>query len=579
MRKKKRRTMYRCTVILTLMLALALLPAAVFAGEGTEAPVSADTSAPSPEQLGIYLIPRGEHGTDNGNLWLYTEVYDAEGNTLQQDGWTLSVSVVYVAQEPVVASMTDAGNGAGYLWTPFDLVHSGAAGGQDTSDTGEGGKQEKVTEEDYQNCSVTVMLLNGEDILLTRTDSAWNCIKSWPHLKTEKWTASGDDAEKKPSIVFDWEDSELFSRIFTVELEELPASVEARKLENTEIWELSILRDTDAVLKVRVTDLLDNSQETGYSLRVDMGSSNFLMICILLAVLLGAGGIILAWRYHRRKGGESPEVPPDHIKSELIQQQENLRRKYNELKEACRELSMRQEDYRRQQQILDRQSGGFRTDTVGMDVLLRTESLDEMPEVRAYHEAIEQIRIYERNYEEYSKKWKKPETQQKMTTIYRDLADKNREIREKISRLEERISARRMEVEEERRHQAERENCLGRTLRVTVCMDQTVYRVNKGAADEGFSLDDCHPIVVSEGYAVSSRTIRQLAGASSGIRFYAGGDGAIRLVSEGEHIHETREDGSADERQVRGERILPAGRSKQLYWKRENAGTVEITVE
>lgn len=578
MRKTKRRTMYRCTAVLTLILALALLPAAVFAGEGAEAPVSAETSAPLPEQLGIYLIPRGENGTDSGNLWLYTEVYDAEGNTLQQDGWTLSVSVVYVSQEPIVASMTDAENGAGYLLDPFDLVPSGAVGGQDKSGTGEDAKQEKVTEEDYQNCSVTVMLLNGEDILLTRTDNAWNCIKSWPQLKTKKWTVSGEDAEKKPSIVFDWEERELFSRIFTVELEELPDSVEATKLENTEIWELSVLRDTDAVLKVKVSDLAGNSQETAFSLQVDMGSSFFLGICILIAVLLAAGGMMLAWRSFRKKKDHMVMDPPVQAKSELGKRRDELQKKYDELKAACKKLSERQEEYLTQQEVLDRQADGFKTDTAGTDELMKVKRLDEMPEVRAYRDALSQIRSYETDYDSYMDEWNKPETQTKMQTIYRDLADKNKEVKAQISKLEELIKARRKEVEEEKRRQAEKANFLGRKLYVTVRMDQAVYQVNKGESDKGFSLDDCHPMVVSEEYASSSRTVRQLAKASSGIRFYADGDGNLRLVCEGENIYGTEEDASAGKTQVKGERILPLGRDKNLYWKRENAGTVKITV-
>lgn len=569
MRKTKRRTMYRCTAVLTLILALALLPAAVFAGEGAEAPVSAETSAPLPEQLGIYLIPRGENGTDSGNLWLYTEVYDAEGNTLQQDGWTLSVSVVYVSQEPYVTSMTDAENGAGYLLkTPFDPVPLG---------TSEGAKK-KVTEEDYKNCSVTVMLMNGENILLSRTDNAWNCIKSWPQLKTKKWTASGEDAEKKPSIVFDWEERELFSRIFTVELEELPDSVEATKLENTEIWELSVLRDTDAVLKVKVSDLAGNSQETAFSLQVDMGSSFFLGICILIAVLLAAGGMMLAWRSFRKKKDHMVMDPPVQAKSELVKRRDELQKKYDELKAACKKLSERQEEYLTQQEVLDRQADGFKTDTAGTDELMEVKRLDEMPEIRAYHDALLQIASYEKKYKLYTDEWNKPETQKKMQTIFRDLADKNKEVKAQISKLEERIKARRKEVEEEKRRQAEKANFLGRKLYVTVRMDQVVYRVNKGESDKGFSLDDCHPIVISEEYASSSRTIRQLAGVSSGIRFYADGDGNLRLVCEGENIYETEEDALADQTRVKGERILPAEREKNLYWKRENAGTVKITV-
>lgn len=542
---------------------LTVFPRTAAAEQLGESSVGEESEAETPQELKFYLIPMGSTGVQNGQLWVYAEVYGVDGKVRQDEDWTVAAEITRTDPETKMdVPIVSVKDGVGYRSEmSLELTKATESEGQDEQEE----NKAQFSIDDYSIYQMTVTVQCNGETLLAATENLPNCIYEWPELRTEKWEASEEDASQAPNILFDWADLELFGRIFTVTLDHVPDSLETKELENG-VWEIRARRDTEAELQVKLTDLMGNTSNSTYYVQITTGSTMLILIFVVLAVALA---VLICVLVVGRKGGKGPCILNEDIS--IKNQQDSLDEVYDSLEKAAARLKEKQRKYQELMETDPDFMGESKKTSFGMEI-------DYSRETGDYKQARDRLNSYFESSKKYAREWNREDTKEYFNQIVRKLADKRNEFQE----LEKKLDEKKMWLEERRRKrdelQTQMQRYLGKALHITVRTDAEEYRVNKEKSNQGFALDECRPLIVGRNYEVSGQTFGEIFGQSSGIRFYSDSEHRLWMECEFPQIFQLHE-GSSEKTLPSDRELCERGSRMQFLWKNDKIGGAFITIE
>ena len=542
---------------------LTVFPRTAAAEQPGESSVGEEDTAQMPQELKFYLIPMGSTGVQNGQLWVYAEVYGEDGKPRQGEDWTVAAEITRTDPETRMdVPMVPVKDGIGYRSEmSLELTNVTESEGQDEQEE----NKTQFSIDDYSIYQITVTVQCNGETPLTVTENLPNCICEWPKLRTEKWEASDEDAAQAPDILFDWTDLELFGRIFTVTLDHVPDSLETKELENG-VWEIRARRDTDAELQVKLTDLMGNTSDSAYYVKITTGSTVLIIVFVVLAAALA--GLICALVFGWKRGKSTPIFSED---ISIKNQQDSLDEVYDDLEKAAARLKNKQRKY----QELVEKDPDFMGESEKTSSGMETDYSQEMDD---YEQARERLNSYFGSSKKYASEWNREDTKKYFNQIVRKLADKRNEFQEQENKLDEKI----LRLGERRRKRdalrTQMHRYLEKTLHITVRTDAEEYCVNKEKIDRGFALDECSPLIVGRDYAISGQTFGEIFGQPSGIRFYSDPEHRLWMECEFPQIFRLQGD-SLEELSPSGRELCECGTRMQFLWKTDKTGEAFITIE
>lgn len=543
---------------------LLALPVQTAAAEETEgAGVQQEqTQEQTPGGMDLFLIPMGRDGIQKGSFWIYTEISGEDGEFLQEEDWSVTASVTGTVTEQVLEiQMSQADNHSGYLYSSVDLTPVNESG-----EVLDKNGDVNISVNDYSAYQITVNVQKQEETILTKTEVLPNIIAEWPELRAEEWTADGEEAEQNPSVMYDWEDVNLFGRIFTVTLEQVPDSLEATKQENG-IWEIHAVKDTDAKLKVIVEDLAGNRAESSYYVQIATGSTEIWYILagfFLVAAVLAAAIVLRKGSRKNTKGLSSEEVS-------IRSQEEALEQVYQELKQTAERLQEKQSRYRqlRQENMTVQKQEEQENRFSEADYREQTENYENMGE---------KLRSFRTDARKYEREWNQEETRKFFTQTIRTIADKRNELVRQEKQLDEKIQELEWHREKRMAQQVQMKRYLEKSLHLMIRTKEQEYSVNKDKIDHGFLLDDCRPLITGKNYEVSEWTFGEIFGVSSGIRFSTDEQHRLWMECEFPAIFRVRDSSGGEDPAVEKE-LCESGTRMVFLWKPEEKDEISITVE
>lgn len=401
---------------------LTVFPRTAAAEQLGESSVGEESEAETPQELKFYLIPMGSTGVQNGQLWVYAEVYGVDGKVRQDEDWTVAAEITRTDPETKMdVPIVSVKDGVGYRSEmSLELTKATESEGQDEQEE----NKAQFSIDDYSIYQMTVTVQCNGETLLAATENLPNCIYEWPELRTEKWEASEEDASQAPNILFDWADLELFGRIFTVTLDHVPDSLETKELENG-VWEIRARRDTEAELQVKLTDLMGNTSNSTYYVQITTGSTVLILIFAVLAVALA---VLICVLVVGRKGGKGPCILNEDIS--IKNQQDSLDEVYDSLEKVAARLKEKQRKY---QELMETDSdfmGESKKTSFGMEI-------DYPRETGDYKQARDRLNSYFESSKKYAREWNREDTKEYFNQIVRKLADKRNEFQELEKKLDE----------------------------------------------------------------------------------------------------------------------------------------------
>ena len=542
---------------------LTVFPRTAAAEQPGESSVGEEDTAQMPQELKFYLIPMGSTGVQNGQLWVYAEVYGEDGKPRQGEDWTVAAEITRTDPETRMdVPMVPVKDGIGYRSEmSLELTNVTESEGQDEQEE----NKTQFSIDDYSIYQITVTVQCNGETPLTVTENLPNCICEWPKLRTEKWEASDEDAAQAPDILFDWADLELFGRIFTVTLDHVPDSLETKELENG-VWEIRARRDTDAELQVKLTDLMGNTSDSAYYVKITTGSTVLIIVFAVLAAALA--GLICALVFGWKRGKSTPILNED---ISIKNQQDSLDEVYDDLEKAAARLKNKQRKY----QELVEKDPDFMGESEKTSSGMETDYSQEMDD---YEQARERLNSYFGSSKKYASEWNREDTKKYFNQIVRKLADKKNEFQEQENKLDEKI----LRLGERRRKRdalrTQMQRYLEKTLHITVRTDAEEYCVNKEKIDRGFALDECSPLIVGRDYAISGQTFGEIFGQPSGIRFYSDPEHRLWMECEFPQIFRLQGD-SLEELSPSDRELCECGTRMQFLWKTDKTGEAFITIE
>ena len=542
---------------------LTVFPRTAAAEQPEESSVGEEDTAQMPQELKFYLIPMGSTGVQNGQLWVYAEVYGEDGKPRQGEDWTVAAEITRTDPETRMdVPMVPVKDGVGYRSEmSLELTNATESEGKDEQEE----NKTQFSIDDYSIYQITVTVQCNGETPLTVTENLPNCICEWPKLRTEKWEASDEDAAQAPDILFDWADLELFGRIFTVTLDHVPDSLETKELENG-VWEIRARRDTDAELQVKLTDLMGNTSDSAYYVKITTGSTVLIIVFVVLAAALAVliCALVFGW-----KGGKSTPIFSEDIS--IKNQQDSLDEVYDDLEKAAARLKNKQRKY----QELVEKDPDFMGESEKTSSGMETDYSQEMDD---YEQARERLNSYFGSSKKYASEWNREDTKKYFNQIVRKLADKRNEFQEQENKLDEKI----LRLGERRRKRdalrTQMQRYLEKTLHITVRTDAEEYCVNKEKIDRGFALDECSPLIVGRDYAISGQTFGEIFGQPSGIRFYSDPEHRLWMECEFPQIFRLQGD-SLEELSPSDRELCECGTRMQFLWKTDKTGEAFITIE
>ncbi|HIX76451.1 MAG TPA: hypothetical protein H9734_02480 [Candidatus Fusicatenibacter merdavium] len=542
---------------------LTVFPRTAAAEQPGESSVGEEDTAQMPQELKFYLIPMGSTGVQNGQLWVYAEVYGEDGKPRQGEDWTVAAEITRTDPETKMdVPMVPVKDGVGYRSEmSLELTNATESEGKDEQEE----NKTQFSIDDYSIYQITVTVQCNGETPLTVTENLPNCICEWPKLRTEKWEASDEDAAQAPDILFDWTDLELFGRIFTVTLDHVPDSLETKELENG-VWEIRARRDTDAELQVKLTDLMGNTSDSAYYVKITTGSTVLIIVFVVLAAALAVliCALVFGW-----KGGKSTPIFSEDIS--IKNQQDSLDEVYDDLEKAAARLKNKQRKY----QELVEKDPDFMGESEKTSSGMETDYSQEMDD---YEQARERLNSYFGSSKKYASEWNREDTKKYFNQIVRKLADKRNEFQEQENKLDEKI----LRLGERRRKRdalrTQMQRYLEKTLHITVRTDAEEYCVNKEKIDRGFALDECSPLIVGRDYAISGQTFGEIFGQPSGIRFYSDPEHRLWMECEFPQIFRLQGD-SLEELSPSDRELCECGTRMQFLWKTDKTGEAFITIE
>lgn len=542
---------------------LTVFPRTAAAEQPGESSVGEEDTAQMPQELKFYLIPMGSTGVQNGQLWVYAEVYGEDGKPRQGEDWTVAAEITRTDPETRMdVPMVPVKDGVGYRSEmSLELTNVTESEGQDEQEE----NKTQFSIDDYSIYQITVTVQCNGETPRTVTENLPNCICEWPKLRTEKWEASDEDAAQAPDILFDWADLELFGRIFTVTLDHVPDSLETKELENG-VWEIRARRDTDAELQVKLTDLMGNTSDSAYYVKITTGSTVLIIVFAVLAAALA--GLICALVFGWKRGKSTPILNED---ISIKNQQDSLDEVYDDLEKAAARLKNKQRKY---QELVEKDPdfmGESEKTSSGMET-------DYSQETSDYEQARDRLNSYFESSKKYASEWNREDTKKYFNQIVRKLADKKNEFQEQENKLDEKI----LRLGERRRKRdalrTQMQRYLEKTLHITVRTDAEEYCVNKEKIDRGFALDECSPLIVGRDYAISGQTFGEIFGQPSGIRFYSDPEHRLWMECEFPQIFRLQGD-SLEELSPSDRELCECGTRMQFLWKTDKTGEAFITIE
>ena len=542
---------------------LTVFPRTAAAEQPGESSVGEEDTAQMPQELKFYLIPMGSTGVQNGQLWVYAEVYGEDGKPRQGEDWTVAAEITRTDPETKMdVPMVPVKDGVGYRSEmSLELTNATESEGKDEQEE----NKTQFSIDDYSIYQITVTVQCNGETPLTVTENLPNCICEWPKLRTEKWEASDEDAAQAPDILFDWTDLELFGRIFTVTLDHVPDSLETKELENG-VWEIRARRDTDAELQVKLTDLMGNTSDSAYYVKITTGSTVLIIVFAVLAAALA--GLICALVFGWKRGKSTPIFSED---ISIKNQQDSLDEVYDDLEKAAARLKNKQRKY---QELVEKDPdfmGESEKTSSGMET-------DYSQETSDYEQARDRLNSYFESSKKYASEWNREDTKKYFNQIVRKLADKKNEFQEQENKLDEKI----LRLGERRRKRdalrTQMQRYLEKTLHITVRTDAEEYCVNKEKIDRGFALDECRPLIVGRDYAASGQTFGEIFGQPSGIRFYSDPEHRLWMECEFPQIFRLQGD-SLEELSPSDRELCECGTRMQFLWKTDKTGEAFITIE
>lgn len=140
----------------------------VFAGEqGMEGePENLTENVSEVSDIGIYLIPQGAEGEEEGKFWLYAELLNSRGEAFTDSSLTVSLDVVNTqngAENQIDLEMAE--EIAGYMNNPVELVSESGC-------------------KDYE---LRIQAESQGTFLKEKTENAADCILHWPVPESEEW--------------------------------------------------------------------------------------------------------------------------------------------------------------------------------------------------------------------------------------------------------------------------------------------------------------------------------------------------------------------------------------------------------
>lgn len=255
----------------------------------------------SEKGMQIYAIPAGPQGKDNCDLYVYVEMIGDDGKPYIDENWTLEGQVVRKTDDVtgVMEEFQISTGQTGFLNN--DIIYA--------------------TKAEYKDLEMTITIKNGEEVLEEKIVTVADVLLSWPSLSVEKWEtqiAQGEE-EVKTALVFDWNNTELFKRLFQVGVENSYKELEVNQKTNG-TWELVAKDALEGELLVQLTDDLGNTQQYTYKIEVEKQTMSMLWIVLVVAfVVLVAGALFLSnseLREKIKKHGERNNINGDELDAE-----------------------------------------------------------------------------------------------------------------------------------------------------------------------------------------------------------------------------------------------------------------------
>lgn len=549
MREKKKKQI--SCLLLVLLAVIFLQSTPVFAVNEGENPDSSEI------QIAFYLIPKGPDGEKAGDFWIYAEFLDAEKQSVFQENWTVSFTVTNENLGVNTDSGMEPWQNQGYIHNTVQLTPE------------EGG---------YGNYKIHLKAENEEGIQAESEAAVPDILLPWPALTSKEWRKEVKPGQENLSysFAFDWKDTALFSRLFTVKTEQIPENVEVEKDEEHHAWVMHVEHSAKGTMNVILSDVVGDAETIPYEIAVAEKSFGPLVAVILAGVVfvLVLAAVILTKKGHSGKKERTVgNVGKDECLKPLLDKRKELNEVYDNLKDALLQWTRNQKDYLNFLKNNEEFIRKIENCQICTEVA-EEETARVMPEhlKTAYENAWKKIIDYTDHYDTYLKEWSTKEVQDFINNTIGDLGDEIVKIQEKSENLQKSKAYLLEQIRQQKKQKEEMERPLGMRLKMKFTVDGKSYVISRRAADRGFLVDEQRPLEISRGSRQSSSNMETILGERTELRVSARNGKTILLENHGHGLYE-----GADTVEFKE---LGIGSSLTLTWQgkgSKNPVCIEIT--
>ena len=465
----------------------------------------------SEKGMQIYVIPAGPQGKQNCDLYAYVEMIGEDGKPYIDQNWTLEGKVVRKS-DGVTGEMEN-----------FD-ISSGNTGFLNDEIV-------YATKAEYNDLEMTITIKNGDTVLEEKTVIVADVLLAWPSLSVTKWEAkiAQGEEEVKTGIVFNWNNTELFKRLFQVSVENPYKELEINQKKNG-TWELVAKESVDGELLVKLTDALGNTQQYNYKVQVEKQTMSMVLIFVVAGLVVAIVVAILLSNPELRE--KIKEIIRGREKTPIVTPP-----KKNEQTAYIRKITSEKSNLISRKEAYDEEEEAYQAKLEVSEMLLRTygkntgyakdlkefrrcehlkQDVDYEEVLKDCDNLIEQLRYAPGNV----KKWEySPEYydnyDKKIRKIQEDsayFANATRNLKKKMLDFEtEKDTWKKMEKVEKQP--------LKMPISITITKGKDIYFINVSHNDSAFSLDEKQ--VLNKEYEFEGNTLQDVLKKSTDIKVVA----------------------------------------------------------
>lgn len=463
---------------------------------------SVNTAMQTKTGLQVYLIPDGSDGAVSGHLWMYVEVLDENGTPYTEDNWSVELTIQHSSGKTYSsAEFEPSSKGMGYVYSTVDLI------------TGSG----EMSQAEYNQYSIIVTVKKDEDTVAEESGKVLDYLVKWPELLVSEWKGELElgDGEKSASrsIVFDFDDLQLFSRVFTVTVDDASKKLKVTEDPEEGIWEVSLSDSVTENVTLHLVDECGNTQDYVYAIEVTKSGLPIFLIIILgffIAALVGIVVVVLL-KKRKKEGRAFVTAEKDKIAPEdatIAKMQKDLTDAKKNLDRAKKSFHAQKDEYeewkKKNQIILETQPADLHRFHISLEVAALDKEYKKL--VDAYNKTLPEISTFAANL----KAWQKNPAGviNPWDEVIRDFYTLKEKYREKTNELKKK----KMELDDHIEALKEKERILkqplGVALQIIINTETESYIVNTGRDDCGFALGEKKTL--NKEFDMTSRTLSEI---------------------------------------------------------------------